>query len=136
MTDSLLKTERTKLTEVEADALSRLARTAILADSAPPAIACGLLSRTEAAALLSYMSRLEIERNDLRTELTASEKPVPITERVPWCRNCEFPGHNHYPDVLAYRRGYGCDVVDGRRLAECHLSMHVTHWMPLPEDPK
>jgi hypothetical protein len=63
-------TPRTALTEAEADALSTLAHVAI---STAPKIQ---IQSAHASALLNYMSRLEVERNELRSALTASEKRV------------------------------------------------------------
>lgn len=59
---------RAMLTEAETDALSTLAHVAI-ARVPEQQIQSG-----HASALLAYMSRLEIERNELRSALTASGK--------------------------------------------------------------
>lgn len=60
--------ERASLTDAEADALTAIAHIAV---TTVPELQ---VRRGEANALLNYMSRLERERSELRTALTASEK--------------------------------------------------------------
>lgn len=82
---------RTQLTESEVDALATLAHVAV--STTPTHHVRG----SHASALLAYMSRLEGERNDLRTALTARDIEIERLKKfVPFCK-CDPTGWNVNP---------------------------------------